>query len=740
MFRALKGFWLALLMLLMGGQSIYGFSLIGPLNAEPWQIQSIGYNLNPPDVVISDVGTPRNLGEEYRWNTPNVYYAFDATFLDYFGSNGVAAVDAAFAVMNSLTNVSSYTPDLSEWPTTAGRVNFRAKALGLVDIKSTTMSLLLEQLGLGQPDRWTWTLHTRFIPAGAVCPNYTYLVVQRNFDPASYTYSTLVNGTLFGYQIFDTCVLNPNNNLLPLDADAVEYTADTSAPSFASVAAGMSGFAVDGWYFTGLTRDDVGGLRYLMAKTNLNVEAVDSNSLLISTTNSQSLITTSNLTTFTAQTRTNNPIALLGLYPNLQILSFTPSFSNAVTTNVSAFFTNLTGSVAGSPPTAVLVTNFTTNAVTNFDYAFGNVITNQLFSRGFVTVQITNVVPKPGGFPGQLQTNISSTTTLTPFINGDFFIIPSNQCGFSIVSTQLTTLTTITNTIITATNAPGVTNANGQFFVENIITYFTNHTLIVSIPQCVPNSVSLRQGIEKMHFFRQDFDSLLGQVWTPVTNIYTLTAVSNNVPLVQTFYRVINRPDILFSAADLASGPAAPPGVEEVRRSTPGYNTGSALPGLAGPGTIQSPVHFTFNKVGPAFSNPGTSFVLPRNDTSHSQLFQWGSYDGTTNEPVVYPSSTSVANLENQVFLQIVNSGPLASGIVNSAYAAQLEATGVQPPPYTWSVASNSPGLPNGLNLSADTGVITGVPTTSGVFDFIVQVADTTGRFSQRNFTIEVDP
>jgi len=60
---------------------------------------------------------PKNLGEEYRRNTPVVYYSFDANFLDFFGSNGVAAIDSAVAIINSLTNVSQYSEDLAEFPT-----------------------------------------------------------------------------------------------------------------------------------------------------------------------------------------------------------------------------------------------------------------------------------------------------------------------------------------------------------------------------------------------------------------------------------------------------------------------------------------------------------------------------------------------------------------------------------------------------------------------------------------------
>ena len=36
-----------------------------------------------------------NLGEEYRWNSPVLTYSYDETFLNYFGSNGVVAVEKA---------------------------------------------------------------------------------------------------------------------------------------------------------------------------------------------------------------------------------------------------------------------------------------------------------------------------------------------------------------------------------------------------------------------------------------------------------------------------------------------------------------------------------------------------------------------------------------------------------------------------------------------------------------------
>ena len=36
-----------------------------------------------------------NIGEEYRWNTPLLTYAYDESFLNYFGSNGVVAIENA---------------------------------------------------------------------------------------------------------------------------------------------------------------------------------------------------------------------------------------------------------------------------------------------------------------------------------------------------------------------------------------------------------------------------------------------------------------------------------------------------------------------------------------------------------------------------------------------------------------------------------------------------------------------
>src|SRR5258706_15596155 len=135
-------------------QGAFGFSMLGPFDS--WQVTQLGYQTgflgfnepHPPGVIDFPLGGPMNLGEEYRWNIPVLYYSFDQDFLDYFGSNGVYAVEQAIAVFNGLTNVSSYSGDLSEFPLESSRKNFKAETLLMVELKSETMSALIEELGL----------------------------------------------------------------------------------------------------------------------------------------------------------------------------------------------------------------------------------------------------------------------------------------------------------------------------------------------------------------------------------------------------------------------------------------------------------------------------------------------------------------------------------------------------------------------------------------------------------------
>ena len=63
--------------------------------------------------------------------------------------------------------------------------------------------------------------------------------------------------------------------------------------------------------------------------------------------------------------------------------------------------------------------------------------------------------------------------------------------------------------------------------------------------------------------------------------------------------------------------------------------------------------------------------------------------------------------------------------------------------PYTWTVIPSPFGLPSGLPPGlalSSSGAITGTPTQSGTYDFVVRMTETNSRFIERPLTIVVNP
>jgi hypothetical protein len=71
--------------------------------------------------------------------------------------------------------------------------------------------------------------------------------------------------------------------------------------------------------------------------------------------------------------------------------------------------------------------------------------------------------------------------------------------------------------------------------------------------------------------------------------------------------------------------------------------------------------------------------------------------------------------------LAITSPSTLPSAKVNSSYSNTLQATGGRAP-YTWSISTGT--LPAGINLAANTGVLSGTPTSSGSFSVAITAVD----------------
>lgn len=153
-------------------------------------------------------------------------------------------------------------------------------------------------------------------------------------------------------------------------------------------------------------------------------------------------------------------------------------------------------------------------------------------------------------------------------------------------------------------------------------------------------NLAVRAGVDKVRFVKVNTDPVLRQNSRQAAVTYPEVVSSNGVVVRQVVSRILARPDILISARDLGVGTYVPIIGAQVQ---PGFvNTGAALDGNAeGPGNIEPQSGFTFSKVGVYSLNRGNT---DEQDGQPGRL--WGSFDGSTNAPVLYPIGSKLADLE----------------------------------------------------------------------------------------------
>ncbi len=404
------------------------FSLLGPIAGNPtlnWQTPALGFDLP------GDIGGVMQRGEGYRWNVPQLYVAFDDSFIEYFGNRGINEVELALNTFNRLTNYSLMSSNLSEFPLRTTRVNLRAQALGLLDLKSTTLRAVVEELGLTEAERYIFVLRSRNVTTLGGVTRTNYLVIQRNFDTIFHQPSAFVNGTLYTYQIEDPYLFNGTS-------DAVERPADPTA--FVNTSVSFSAPPI-GHFFTGLTRDDVGGLRYLYGTNNIAAERLLPDTQIVVTNSTQFLLTTGDLGLLTRQSTNTllTPPQMQVLFPGVQFAS--------VITNVG--LVNLTSIVSGN----IVITPTVTNI---YSYIYGNVVTNFVTNQTTASIQTIEVTSNQFG----LSTNIlSQVTFLTNEVAGTYYVITNGNFAYEILE-QLNLVTNETRTIF-------ITNINTTAFFTN---------------------------------------------------------------------------------------------------------------------------------------------------------------------------------------------------------------------------------------------------------------------------------
>jgi len=284
--------------------SAKAFVLMGPLNPN-----ETGSAWNYTD----DLGAPKTIDRQiprlYRWNNPHFVYSFDASFVNYFGPEGMDSVTEAMGVINDFFVNGDYQGmselDLAKhgfvgnYNTTW--INTTAQNAQVIDLKSIVLGMMVNHLGLGNPHRHAFSIINQTTNSTTNAINFH--VALRNYDPTSSQATDFINGVQYSYRlVHDAAIQVGATPPAYTIADMEEFTTDTTGNAWSSVAAVVDAFYGNtqlfwtdtpsqfgfGVYYDGfnamggqfqprhaLTYDDAGGLKYLYSKNTLIYESLD---------------------------------------------------------------------------------------------------------------------------------------------------------------------------------------------------------------------------------------------------------------------------------------------------------------------------------------------------------------------------------------------------------------------------------------------------------------------------------
>ena len=129
-----------------------------------------------------------------------------------------------------------------------------------------------------------------------------------------------------------------------------------------------------------------------------------------------------------------------------------------------------------------------------------------------------------------------------------------------------------------------------------------------------------------------------------------------------------------------------------------------------------------------ASSSPGVA-------TINTSGLATGVSTGTTTISATLLGVVGSTTLTVQAVPLAITTTSLSTGVSNTVYTATLAASGGIMP-YTWSMISGT--LPPGLTLNSSSGVISGTPTMTGIFNFTVQVSDAGSQTASKALSISI--